>query len=210
MEQVINFCRQTADGWFSKQEKTVSDAFAKMKEQYAGGFNQMKGWQEPGAPPESQTKLSGDVTSADLANNVHGNWLLDKASASASGVQRDKCGISPDNTLETPWGAFEKNMQQSSQLFSTALEKFKAAILTIINDPKSFGTVVIPNFLDMIADLINGLLTLCDAALDGFLALADAAVHAFDTLLNTRLELEPLNACGPGWRRGRGIQVTAS
>jgi len=189
IKQLTQMGALAADGWFSKQQQTVNDAFAKFKKKYEGqSFSNQPNWQPPGSGP-STTPIAGGASPSDCTNNVHHNWLQDKVSSYSPADN----GIGPDNSLQSPWTDFTTHVQASGQDFLAAIEDFKNAILTTIQDPKSIGSVAIPDLLDMVNKLVDAVLMLCDAIVDAFMALAGFAMDSLDTLINTELDLGFLN-----------------
>jgi len=189
IKQLTQMGELAADGWFSKQQDKVDDAFAKFKQKYTGqSLSNQPNWQAPGSGPSTQP-MAGGASPADCTNNVHHNWLQDKVSSYSPADN----GVGPDNSLQGPWSDFTTHIQESGKDFLAAIEDFKNAILTIIQDPKSIGTVAIPDLLDMVNKLIDGLLMLCDAIVDAFMTIAGYAMDSLDTLINTELDLGFLN-----------------
>ena len=189
IKQLTQMGELAADGWFSKQQEKVDDAFASFKQKYQGqSFSAQPNWQQPGSGPSTQP-VAGGASPSDCTNNVHHNWLQDKVSSYSPADN----GIGPDNSLQSPWSDFTTHVQESGKDFLAAIEDFKNAVLSIIQDPKSFGSVAIPDLLDMVNKLVDALLMLCDAIVDAFMTIAGYAMDALDTLINTELNLGFLN-----------------
>ena len=194
IKQLTNLGRLAADGWFSKQKTAVDNAFSAIQARYTGQtFAAQPNWQQPGSGPSTRP-LAGGASPADCTNNVHHNWLQDKVSAYAPTDD----GLGPDNTLQGPWSDFMTHLQESGQDFRAALVDFKNAILTAIQDPKSFGTMGISDLLGAVNKLIDALLSLCDAIVDAFMGLAGFAMDSLTTLLSAELDLGPINTLW-GW-----------
>lgn len=194
IKQLTQQAELAADGWFSKQQKTVDDAFAKFKQKYTGqSLSDQPNWQQPGSGPSTKP-VAGGASPSDCTNNVHHNWLQDKVSSYSPADN----GIGPDNSLQGPWSDFSQHIQESGADFLAALTDFKNATLSIIQDPKSAGSVAIPDLLDMVNKLIDGLLMLCDGIVDAFMTIAGFAMDSLDSLINTELNLGFLNTLW-GW-----------
>ena len=190
IKQLTSLGQKAADGWFSKQKDTVNNALDTLAQQYAGKtFGSQPNWQQPGSPPNNTTKIAGNATAADFTNNVHHNWLLNKV-ASYSPSDSD---LKPDTTPDDPWQALVKNVTAAATDFISALGEFKTATLSLIQNPKSFSSRAVPDFINMFKKLVDSLLSLADAILDSFLAVVDGAMDGINALLNRELDLGFLN-----------------
>ena len=181
-----------ADNWFAQKEDQVNAAFDQLKKAYTGQtFQDLPNFPQPGQPPSSQTKIAGNATPADFSNNVHHNWLQDKVTANAP----PNFGVQPDMNadLNNTWNSFAPKVIASGDAFLAAVNDFKNAITSTIQDPKSFGSVAIPDFLDAIKNMVNSMLELCDALVDLFTGLGELTMDGVFALLNTPLHLGYLN-----------------
>jgi hypothetical protein len=194
---VIKMCgeaEQLVDGWFAKQKATVNSAFDAAKLKYAGQtYGQTAKWQSPTAPP-STTPSAGKAATSDFTANPHHNWLHDKVNS----YQPETPSLSPHDQLIDLWNTVEAHLKDSGKEFQAAFEKFKEAVWVIITDPASFATKAIPDFLDMVRDLVLAVLDLLDAIIDAFVALIATGVDVVDTLLKAELPLGFLNTLW-GW-----------
>ncbi|HQR33060.1 MAG TPA: hypothetical protein PLK30_09995 [Blastocatellia bacterium] len=190
IKQLTSLGQKAADGWFSKQKDTVDNALDELAKRYAGQtFGNQPNWQQPGSPPSNTTKVAGNATPADFTNNVHHNWLLNKVAS----YSPSDSSLKPDATPDDPWQALVKNLTAAGTDFISALGEFKTATQSLIQNPKNFSSVAVPDFITMFRKLVDSLLSLTDAILDSFLALVDGAMNGIDALFNRELDLGFLN-----------------
>jgi hypothetical protein len=180
---------KAGDGWFGKQKTTVNGHFEKLRTNYAGrSFSQLPGWQQPGQG-SSGNAVVGGTSPADLTSNVHHNWLQDKVSA---GAPQD-LGVAADMSVQSPWQTFGSKLSAVQGDFVKAVEAFKDGVEAIIKDPTSISSVGISDFLEGIEKIVDAALDLADAMLQGLVALTTSVMDALKRLLQTTLELGPLN-----------------
>ena len=189
MKDLIAAAQNGADNWFTSRESDVDDAFAKLKASLAGKrFADLDGFPTPGQAP-SQTKAAGGASAADLTTNVHHNWFQDKVTSNAP----SDFGAGTDQDLVDMWKSIGPKIVAAGKDFLDAATDFKNAITATIEDPKSFGSVAIPDFLDAIKKLIDTGLKLCDVVITLFLDVAKLAMDGVETLLATPVHFGPLN-----------------
>ena len=182
VNQLIAMATGKVDGWFSKQEKAVQQAFSAAIASFQGqSYGQQPGYQSVGAPPDNTTPVAGGATAADFGNNPHHNWLQDKVSSYGSG----DLGLGADPHLPAPWQSFSSNVEASMSDLVAALQGFGKAIAASVEDPSQFRTVAIPDFLFATQALVQSLLHFLDAVVDRFLALGAVAMDSLGTLLTT-------------------------
>lgn len=190
LKRLLDTAQTGANTWFKDKESEVDTAFEKMKASFAGkSFGDLQGFPAPGQPPSSQTKVGGNATQADLTGNVHHNWFQDKVSANAP----SDFGVSPDQDVAGMWESISPQIMASATDFLAAAKDFEQGFSSTIQDPKSFGSVAIPDFLDGIKNLIDAGLELCDAIVTIFIKVAKLAMDGVETLLATPLNFGPLN-----------------
>lgn len=186
VKQLALLSQKRADKWFAHQKQSVNDAFAALEKEYAKqSFNAQENWQNPTAPVSSQ-RIAGGAAPADFTSNPHHNWLLDKVTSHAPEVTAASSG-------DGPWQAFAAHMSESGQEFLGALGKFKDAVWSIIENPSSFATTAIPDFLEMARLMVDALLDFCDAMVDAIAGLAADAMDALEETLKAELPLGFLN-----------------
>jgi hypothetical protein len=189
ISSVVALTQQVADGWFSQQETAVNKAFDTWITNFAGKtFTTLPGWQTQGQPP-SQTPIAGGASPSDFTGNSHQNWLQDKVNA----YTPPSAGNTTSSDLQNAFEAFVTNLGDGAEDFTNALTAFKDGIASTLQDPTTFQTVAIPDFLTSVQLLVESLLHLCDAVVDGFAALADAAMVAFEAVLTTPLDIPILS-----------------
>ena len=194
---VIKMCGEAeklTDGWFAKQKTTVNTAFDAAIKKYAGqSYGQTVKWQSPTAPP-STTPTAGQAAPSDFTANPHHNWLHDKVTS----YQPETPDLQQHEKLIDLWNTVEGHLKDSGKEFQAALAKFKDAMWVIITDPASFATKAIPDFLDMVRDLVLAVLDLLDAIIDALISLVATGADAADALLKAELPLGFLNTLW-GW-----------
>ncbi|HYH07908.1 MAG TPA: hypothetical protein VEK11_12695 [Thermoanaerobaculia bacterium] len=175
--------QKRADRWFAEKKVEVDKAFAELKARYDGKkFEDSPNWQKPGAP--SPSPLAGNASPADFTSNTHHNWLQDKVASYAP----DKLDVT-DESQNEPWTAFAEHLHAAGDEFTGALEKFKDAFLSVIQNPSSFSTVAVPCLIDAAGLLVKALLDACDAAVDALAGLAVTAMDALKALLEAELPI---------------------
>jgi len=190
IKQLTSLGQKAADGWFSKQKDTIDNALNSLAQRYAGQtFGNQPNWQQPGSPPSNTTKIAGNATPADFTNNVHHNWLLNKVAS----YSPSDSALKPDATPDDPWQALVKNLTAAGTDFISAIGEFKTATQSLIQNPKNFSSVAVPDFITMFRKLVDSLLSLADAILDSFLAVVDGAMDGISALLDRELDLGFLN-----------------
>jgi hypothetical protein len=189
VKNLAGMAQQAADGWFAKQKAQLNAAFEALEKQYAGqSFEAQQNWQNPIGPPSSQP-VAGGAAPSDFSNNPHHNWVQDKVSSYSPGTS----GIPADPSIDGPWEAFAKHMNDSGKEFLAALGKLKDAIVGTIQKPESFATTGVANLLESVKLLLDALMDLADAVVDAIAGVAMSMMDALETALNTELPLGFLN-----------------
>lgn len=181
--------KQLADNWFTTQKAQVDKAFAALEQQYSGQtFGGQKNWQQPGSGPSTQP-IAGSASPSDFTNNVHHNWLQDKVSSytpADSGIKAD--------LVDDSWDDFAKLVHESAEDFLAACSDFCKGFEDTVTNPTKFSSLGLQDFLKAANELIDALLTLCDAIVAAFAAIVESAMDSLGTLLTTELQLGFLNS----------------
>lgn len=189
IRELLGESSRAADGWFKEQRNEVTKAFDALEEKYAGqSFDKQPYWQSIDHGP-SHEKMFGNASPADFSNNGHHNWLQAKVAAHAP----SSSGVTPSGDLGQAWETFMGQSEQAMGDFANAIDDLGVAMKSLIDDPKSLASTAVPAFLDMLEQLVVGLLDLIDAVLDMLVALADTAMVGLDKLLTTELNLGFIN-----------------
>ncbi|MFL6290179.1 MAG: hypothetical protein ACJ759_04720 [Thermoanaerobaculia bacterium] len=171
--------QKAADKWFASKKREVNQYLDEMKAKYSGQTF-------PGQPRQGDSIADGRASVGDSTSNTHHNWLQDKVASYASDD-----GF-PDRQ-DDPWAAFLQHLGDAGKEFEKALGDFRDLIVKAITDPGDFAKMGIPTFIDMVKNLVDALLDLCDAAVDGLAGVVVDAMKAVDLLLKAELRLGPLN-----------------
>jgi hypothetical protein len=192
LKQIVGAASSGLNGWFSAQETAINNSFNTLVQQFGqtATLSSLSNFQTPGQPPDNTTPIAGNATTADLNNNVHSNWMQDKISSYTPSTSP----VTPASTLTSPWQTFVTEVQNAQGDFMTALQDFSQVVSILSTDPSQFGTLGISDFLGGIQNLINSALSLCDALAQGLLALVDDGIQVIVDMLNTPLDLGPINS----------------
>lgn len=190
IKSLVGLATKEVDGWFSRQESLVQQAFSASIQQYQGQtFGQCPYYQAPGIP-DGTVKVAGGATAADFSNNVHQNWLQDKVDAYIG----SSITLTSSSQLEAVWQDFSTNIADALIDFNSAAMAFFSGIKVVIENPTTFSQMAVTDFLTAIGDLAQATLTFCDAIFDGLMLVTTALMDALSAILTTIISCEPLQS----------------
>jgi len=192
VQKMLTIERKGIDGWFSKQERTVSKYFNDWSSSNPSTFGAIGGWQDPSGGTNNTQPIAGSsVTVKSASNNVHHNWAQDKMSTypSSNPIQGKKGGS---------WVGFtEKIHDKTGQDFVNALSAFGDAVKTLFDGVLSGGVDIAP-FMSDIGDCVVYLLKFADDIVDDIFDLASDVVQLMCEAFGEVIELGFINTLW-GW-----------
>ncbi len=192
-QRQISAANTEVHNWFAGQRNAIDTALSNLKA--AHGNTPMSGLVPPApdqapepAPATGPARPGAGQAPAPNPSGAHANWLLDK-------IEQVFDGPSPmptDTAIETAFTSLASKLTTAGGDFDAACTSAKNALTAAISDPKDVKTAALGLFLDALRELIDGALTLADAAVGVVLELLDAVLGAISAILDTTIGQLPI------------------
>jgi hypothetical protein len=201
-DQLTNNASKYTNGFFTNLNAKLQTQLGQVIASYRGtnqSFAASAGpnWQPPGQPPSNtQTIGNTGVTPAGVVNNPHANWFMTNVSSGAPSIAVSDSVYD----LSTIFSTFSQDIEAAAKAFTTALQSFAASdqLKSFFDSPKSFGDMLITDFLLAVGAVAEAVLAFLDALAESALTFAEGLLTGIGELFQVSVPM-PFLSTIYGW-----------
>jgi hypothetical protein len=203
---IDNHAKTGVNEFFTGLEQKISDECDDLKEKLQGKnlthLASGSSWTTGGDMP---TDNQGTLDPSVLHSHPQHHWVFAKAQANAAGTTG--LGVDADDSVLQPVADFVKAVDSAIPDIEDGLKKIGEFIRGMVKHPADIKQLVVNDLIDVIKDMVVGLLKVADGVVQALLDLADLALDGIESFLTKPTKIPLLSALFKKITKGEELTV---